>query len=201
MDARTWDERYAEREYVWSAEPNRSVERHLAGVAPGRAVDLGAGEGRNAVWLARQGWEVTAVDFSPVGIEKGRRLATHHGVASRVAFVVADALTYEPPERVDLVLLSYLQLLLDERRNVVTRAAGWLAEGGILFVVAHDRTNPSAGYGGPPADVCYDVAETVEWLGGLVVDRAEVVRRTVETPAGERIALDTLVIARRPGAT
>ena len=95
MDAKSWDERYATSEYVWKFEPNQFVVAHLADLAPGTAIDLGAGEGRNAVWLAQQGWTVTAVDFSEVALDKGRRLAAETDVD--VKFVAADATTWEAP--------------------------------------------------------------------------------------------------------
>ena len=75
MDAKAWDERYADSELVWSVEPNQFVAAECADLPPGRALDLAAGEGRNAIWLARRGWDVTAVDFSQAGLDKGRRLA------------------------------------------------------------------------------------------------------------------------------
>jgi len=75
VDRHDWDARYAETELVWSAEPNRFVETELAALAPGRALDLAAGEGRNAIWLATRGWTVTVVDFSRVALEKASNLA------------------------------------------------------------------------------------------------------------------------------
>ena len=75
MDAKAWDERYADSELVWSVEPNQFVAAECADLPPGRALDLAAGEGRNSIWLARRGWDVTAVDFSQAGLDKGRRLA------------------------------------------------------------------------------------------------------------------------------
>ena len=79
MDQRFWDERYAGADLVWTAEANRFVVDEVADLPPGRAVDLAAGECRNAVWLAERGWEVDAVDFSAVGLAKGERLAEHRG--------------------------------------------------------------------------------------------------------------------------
>src|SRR4051794_6568302 len=115
MDAAGWDARYREHELVWGIQPNRWVEQELATEAPGTALDLACGEGRNALWLAELGWNVTAVDFSAVAIEKARALA---GSGRRaVTWVVADALTYEAPEPVDLALLCYLQVPADERRT------------------------------------------------------------------------------------
>ncbi|MFN3256541.1 MAG: class I SAM-dependent methyltransferase [Ilumatobacter sp.] len=197
MSDATWDERYSKSEYVWTDTVNQFVQQYLSDLPPGSAVDLGAGEGRNAVWLARRGWSVTAVDFSAVGLDKGRRLAADHEVD--VEWVVADATTWQSPRPVDLVVLSYLQLEVDDRRTAVEHAASWLAPGGRVFVIAHDQSNVEHGVGGPPSTaVCYDVAETVSWVDGLsiplVVDVAEVAQRRV----GDEVALDTLVIAVRP---
>jgi SAM-dependent methyltransferase len=199
MAVERWDERYAARECVWDVTPNQFVERYLTGLTPGRAIDLAAGEGRNAIWLARQGWQVTAVDFSRVGLDKARRLAIDHGVEAAVELVEADALVYEPPARVDLVVIAYLQIPSAQQRVVLEHAAAWLRPGGTLFIVAHDRTNVQSGHGGPAdPDVCYDVATTAESLPRLDIVSAEVVRREVETDDGPRSALDTLVMARRP---
>jgi SAM-dependent methyltransferase len=75
MERQDWDRRYRGSELVWTAQPNRFVADELGELPPGRALDLGAGEGRNAVRLAERGWRVTAVDFSPVALDKARRLA------------------------------------------------------------------------------------------------------------------------------
>jgi SAM-dependent methyltransferase len=197
MDSAGWDVRYSTSDYIWNAGPNSFVAEHLKDLEPGTAIDLAAGEGRNAVWLAERGWDATAVDFSPVGIEKADRLAADHGVS--ITTVVADASTWEPAALVDLVVIAYLQLPPTEQVTVLERAATWLEPGGTLFVVAHDRSNVADGYGGPPSeDVCYDLDRTVAALGGLDIDVAEVAERPVETGDGPRVALDTLVVARRP---
>ncbi len=197
MDSTGWDERYSTSELIWTGRANQFVERHLADLAPGSAIDLGAGEGRNAVWLAQRGWTVTAVDFSQVGLDKARRLADEQGV--EIELVRADATTWQPDAPVDLVMLSYLQLPTPERLTVLEHARGWLRPGGTIFVVAHDQANVTEGYGGPPsAEVCYTVDETVGALEGLHVTVAELAERHVDTPDGDRTALDTLVIATRP---
>jgi SAM-dependent methyltransferase len=197
MDSTKWDDRYSTSELIWTGRANQFVEANLGGLPPGTAVDLGAGEGRNAVWLAQRGWSVTAVDFSQVGLNKALRLADEHDVT--ISIERADATTWAPSAPVDLVVLSYLQLESDERRAVVEHAATWLTPGGTLLVIAHDRSNVSDGYGGPPsAEVCYTVDETVAVLDGLEIVTAEVADRHVDTPEGTKIALDTLVIARRP---
>lgn len=203
MSAEIWNERYSSTDYVWTITVNQFVEAHLADLEPGTAIDLGAGEGRNAVWLASLGWKVAAVDYSSIGLDKGRRLAADHGVEEQIDFIEADATAWQPDEPVDLVVLAYLQLPPDERATVLEHAAGWLRPGGTVFVIAHDQSNVTAGYGGPPSEaVCYTVGECVEAFADLDVTTAEVAERRVETPdgdgEGESVALDTLVIARQP---
>ena len=75
-----WNTRYAQKELVWTAEPNRAFAAEVSGLAPGRALDVACGEGRNAVWLAERGWQVTGVDFSEVALEKAATLAASRGV-------------------------------------------------------------------------------------------------------------------------
>jgi len=169
MDAAAWDQRYAATEQVWSTGPNQFVAAELSGLVAGSAVDLACGEGRNAIWLARQGWTVTAVDFSSVAVERGRRLAAGLPVDWRVG----DALTVPLPT-VDLVLLAYLQLAEEERRTAVRRGFEALSTGGTLLVVAHDSTNLTEGAGGPQDPAVLYTAEDV--LADLDGHRFEVVR-------------------------
>ena len=172
MDRTAWDERYASKDYLWTVEPNRFVQQHVAQLTPGTAIDLATGEGRNAVWLAGQGWQVTAVNFSPVGLDKARRLAADHDVD--VEWVEADVTAYQPSATFDLVLVAYLQLSTATRVEVLRRAAGWVARGGTMLVVAHDRSNVTEGHGGPPSpEVWYDVDETVAALEGLTPSAPE----------------------------
>jgi SAM-dependent methyltransferase len=164
VDAKAWDERYAASELVWSVGPNQFVERELADLPPGRALDLAAGEGRNAIWLARRGWEVTAADFSQVALDKGRRQAGHD---LPVRWVCADATTWDEPAAYDLALIAYLQLPAAERRAAVRAAFHALRPGGTLLVVAHDSTNLTEGTGGPqdPA-VLYTADDVLADLDG-----------------------------------
>lgn len=193
MDAAAWDERYRAHGLVWGGPPNRWVVEELDDAPPGRALDLACGEGRNALWLAAHGWQVTAVDFSAVAIEKARELDTN----GLVEWVEADATAYTPAQPVDLALLSYLQLAADQRRRAVRGAAAVLAPGGMLLVIAHDSRNLSDGTGGPQDPrVLYSAPDLVADLDGtgLVIDRAEEVLRPV---AGtERPAIDVLLRAR-----
>jgi SAM-dependent methyltransferase len=173
--------------------PNRWVEAELADASPGRALDLACGEGRNAMWLAERGWDVTAVDFSGVAIERGRRLDT----AAKVRWVQADVTTYRP-EETDLALICYLQLAADLRRSAVRAAANALASGGVLLVVAHDSRNLADGTGGPQEpSVLYTASDVVADIDGMgfTIQRAGEVLRPVD--GAERPAIDCLVRARR----
>src|SRR5882757_65285 len=80
VDRQQWDARYSDAEFEWSMHPNQFLAAELDGAPPGRALDLAAGEGRNSVWLAARGWRVTAVDFSRVGLDKGRKLSADHAI-------------------------------------------------------------------------------------------------------------------------
>ena len=199
MDAAEWDRRYSTTELVWTAEPNRFLVEETTGLGPGRALDLGAGEGRNAAWLAAQGWQVVAVDFSAVGLRKAADLASRSGV--EVEVVVADAADELPRPGFDLVVVLYLHLPSEKRRLVHRNAAAALAPGGSLLVVGHDATNLTDGVGGPqdprvlfgPEDVTVDLDGT-----GVEIVRAEQVLRPVPTGDGTRTAIDALVRARRP---
>jgi ubiquinone/menaquinone biosynthesis C-methylase UbiE len=197
MDAAAWDARYAETELVWSAEPNQFVVEHLAGLPPGRALDLAAGEGRNAVWLATRGWTVSAVDFSPVAIDKGRESADHNGVT--IDWTVADVVHLQPEAAAfDLALICYLHLPPDDLATVITRAVTALGPGGTFLLVGHDRRNLTEGTGGPQDPTILTRADEVTpLLADLTVEIAGEVERTVATDEGAAVAIDTLVCARR----
>jgi SAM-dependent methyltransferase len=197
MDAEAWDQRYAASELVWSREPNQFVAAELADLPPGTAVDLAAGEGRNAIWLASRGWSATAVDFSQVALDKGARLAE----GLDVTWVRADATTWQPDEPVDLVVVAYLQVPAEDRRRAVRGAVTMLRPGGTMLLVAHDSTNIAEGTGGPQDPAVLMTAEAVVAdLAGLDVEvvRAERVAREVRSAdehGGEerRTAWDCLV--------
>lgn len=201
MDRHAWDERYGGTDLVWSATPNQFLAAEAADLAAGRALDVACGEGRNALWLAGRGWQVTAVDFSEAGISTGRRRAAEAGVD--VDWVVADVVEWEPePAAFDLVVIAYLQLPVASLRLVLGHAVGALAPGGTLVAIGHDRTNLVDGHGGPQdPDVLWTVEEIVEAIGAsgveASIEQGAVVERRVTTDDGERVALDTLVRATR----
>jgi SAM-dependent methyltransferase len=192
-----WNARYAGKELLWTAQPNRLFAAEVGGLAPGRALDVACGEGRNAVWLAEQGWRVTAVDFSDVALAKAAELATARGV--EVDWVLADVLDREPGQRAfDLVAVLYLHLPRPELGHAIRSSAAAVAAGGTLLVLGHDTTNVTDGHGGPKdASVLFTPEDVVAELGDLEVERAEKVRRTVALEEGEAIAIDAFVRARR----
>jgi SAM-dependent methyltransferase len=199
VDAAAWDERYRERPLVWTAGPNLFVERELADLPPGRALDLAAGEGRNAIWLAGRGWEVEAVEFSPVAMEKGRQLAEAAGVA--VSWTLADLLAAPPLAPADLVVVAYLHLAAPQLRDALRHAATAVAPGGQLFLIGHALRNLDEGTGGPQyPEVLWTESALRDALDGtgLVLDRLEEVTRQVETEDGVRDAIDLLGRAHRP---
>ncbi|HVR78077.1 MAG TPA: class I SAM-dependent methyltransferase [Acidimicrobiia bacterium] len=188
MDSVEWDQRYREADRLWSATPNLFVEDRLRHRAPGRGLDLAAGEGRNAIWLASLGWQITAVDFSAVGVSRGS------GQSEVVEFVVADVLIWEPETDFDLILIAYLHLGQAEFQRVVQRAREWLRPGGELFMIGHHTSNIESGCGGPQnPEILWDVPAVLEWLEGMTVIESEVVRRPVETDQGRQYARDALI--------
>jgi SAM-dependent methyltransferase len=199
MDAAAWDERYAATDLVWSAGPNQFVEQELSDLPPGRALDLACGEGRNARWLAERGWQVTAIDWSSVAVEKGRK------VNDTVDWQVGDALTAPLPADLDLVVIAYFQVPAPDRRTAVRRAFEALGGGGTLLVVAHDSTNLTEGTGGPqdPA-VLYTAEDVLADLADLepqVVHAGRVARSvpTRDAHGAEGTTWDALAHLRRLG--
>jgi SAM-dependent methyltransferase len=192
-----WNARYGAAELLWTAEPNRFFASEVGELSPGRALDLACGEGRNAVWLAERGWRVTGVDFSDVALAKAERLAASRGV--EVEWVLGDVVEYEPERGAfDLVAVLYLQLPMEVLAKALHGAAAAVAPGGTLIVLGHDTSNLTGGYGGPKdARVLFTPDEVVEQLGGLAVERAAQVRRSVRLEDGEAIAIDAFVRARR----
>lgn len=200
MDGRDWDVRYSGAELVWGAEPNRFVAAEMAPLLPGRALDVACGEGRNAIWLAGRGWQVTGADFSAVALERSGRLAAEAGVAGRVSFVLADVVAGPlPAGPFEAVVVAYLQLEAAQRRAALRRAAQVVAPGGMLLVAGHDTANLTEGTGGPQDPrvlfSASDVVADLAGLAGLRVEKAERVQRPV--PGADRPALDALVRLRK----
>jgi SAM-dependent methyltransferase len=195
VDAQGWDRRYAAEERVFSAEPNPIVEQVLVGLPPGRALDLAAGEGRHALWLAERGWRVTAVDFSTVGLEKGRGEAERLGLS--VDWVLEDAYRYEPPrESFELVLIAYFHPRPADRERVFASAVDALVAGGHLLVAGRhvDDIGRDGGRGPSNPDLRYRPEELRDSLPpSLNVERCESVRRVTTAGGGEPVEVTDVV--------
>ncbi|SSC22159.1 S-adenosyl-L-methionine-dependent methyltransferase, partial [Klenkia terrae] len=192
MEAAEWDRRYAEARQ-WSVEPNRTAAEVTAGLPPGRALDVAAGEGRMALWLAGGGWDVETIDFSAVGLGRGQENAPP---GARVTWRVEDVLTADlGSAEFDLVLVLYLHLPRPELVDVLARSAGAVLPGGHLLVLGHDRENLIRGTGGPQdPDVLYDPELLGTAVRGWRTERLE--RMDRDTDSGT--AVDTLLFAQRP---
>ncbi|MTE14780.1 class I SAM-dependent methyltransferase [Nocardia aurantiaca] len=218
MDAAAWDEHYANTELVWGAPPNATVveqvfglERRIPvggpGIAPRpelpRVLDLGCGEGRNALWLATHGWQVDAVDFSQTGIDKGRTVASRlsRSVRGRIRWIHADVTRLDAAGITgpyELVLMAFLHLPVEDRRALLLHAAEMLSPEGTLLVIGNDTLNLVEGYGGEqdpaltftPADIIADLAPAEPDIRIRIADR-------VHRPTEDRDAIDALVVATR----
>ncbi|WP_430334219.1 class I SAM-dependent methyltransferase [Rhodococcus sp. ACT016] len=201
MDAQDWDDRYSQTDMVWGAPPNPVVVEFATSLPAGRALDLACGEGRHALWLATRGWQTTGVDFSPVAIDKARRVAAQapRSVRERLTYVVDDVTTaaaLDDPSGYDLILLIFVHLDPAQRRTLVSRIIDALKPEGILMILGHDATNPTEGVGGPQdPEILYTPEDLKDDLNGrLDVTVAERRHRDVEGGT----AIDALLVARRP---
>ena len=142
----SWDERYAGDGRTWSGRPNAVLVAEASDLAPGRAVDLGCGEGGDAIWLAERGWQVTAIDFSEAGLRKAAEHAAERGVADRIEFRQADLRTWTPEgEQWDLVTSCFLHLLDDGMLEATRQMAEAVAPGGTLLVAGHHPDDEHTG--------------------------------------------------------
>lgn len=198
-----WNERYAAKELVWSAGPNQLFAAELAGAMPGTALDAACGEGRNALWLAEQGWQATGVDFSAVAIDKARQIGERRGLSVR--WLVADISQDPLPESgYDLVAVLYLHTDPEERSLWLPRLIDAVAPGGTFIYIGHDPSNIEHGVGGPQNPAFLPGIEVLAAaLDGFRLDTATVVERPVDADPGHGrpmtgIALDAFVRAVRP---
>ncbi|MCG5432438.1 class I SAM-dependent methyltransferase [Mycobacterium sp. MYCO198283] len=138
-DAATWwEQRYAERDRIWSGRPNARLVEFAAGLPPGRALDLGCGEGGDAVWLAARGWQVVATDIAAEAIRRASAAAERANVAHRIDFRRIDLAADFPAGPFDLVSAHFLQAPVEwDRGAVLRRAAATIAPTGTLLVVDH----------------------------------------------------------------
>ena len=194
----TWDARYAESDRIWSGRPNPRLVEQVTGRSPGTALDVGAGEGADAVWLAGQGWQVTAMDISEVALARTAAHAREAGVTDRVTTLHHDVLGDAPlPGGFDLVSAQYLHPPVDRFASTVERLGQAVRPGGLLLVVGHHPDDVTSGvrsgHGHPELLFTPDQVVAVLPADAWDVRLAESQTRAVDSPDGPVTVTDTVV--------
>jgi SAM-dependent methyltransferase len=189
-----WDARYEAKGALWGAEPNQFLAEIAEVLEPGTALDLGCGQGRNSLWLASRGFEVTALDLSSVAIEQAKAVAAELDLDA--SFESVDLTTWDPVGRVwDLVVLTYLHLSHERRPVVHAAARRAVAPGGRLVVIAHHLDNFENGVGGPPVpELLFTEQQLAGDFSNLKILRNEKVIRTTD----EGDAIDLVFVGAMP---
>ncbi|QWF83252.1 class I SAM-dependent methyltransferase [Amycolatopsis sp. CA-230715] len=200
FDEASWNERYRSRESIWSGRPNPQLVAEVEDAAPGTALDVGCGEGGDAIWLAGRGWQVTGIDFATTALQRAAAHADAAQVGDRVRWVHADLLTWVPETRFDLVSAQFMHLPNPEREALVARLATAVAPGGTLLIVGHDFSDVQTSAGRPNLPEMYYTAS--ELASALDADAWEVLAetrpRTAPDPDGAEITVhDTVLRARK----
>ncbi|GIG36336.1 hypothetical protein Cpa01nite_17170 [Cellulomonas pakistanensis] len=205
-DREFWEDRYRSAPQVWSGRPNPQLVDEVAGLAPGRALDVACGEGGDALWLAGRGWSVTAVDLAQTALDRVEAAAAAAGpdVAARVRTERVDIAERDAGDGVyDLVTSHFLHLPPEVRAVAFARMARAVAPGGTLLVVAHHASDLATTIGRPDLpELFFEPADVVAALepGGWDVPVAEARPRTATDPDGREITIrDTVVRAVRRG--
>lgn len=197
FDQAFWDGMYRNRQAAWDGEPNSLLAETVDGLAPGTALDVGCGEGADAIWLARRGWRVTAMDLSEVALDRARA-ADPEG---RLTWLHADLLSWQPPTAAfDLVSGQFLHIPPAERPAFFGRLAQAVRPGGRLLFVAHHPSDLENQSGRPAIPDLYFTAEEVAAL--LVPGRWEPLvagtqAREVTTHDGRAITIHDMVLEAR----
>lgn len=203
FDEQSWEERYCSHAAVWSRQPNPQLVAETADLTPGAALDVGSGEGADALWLASRGWQVTAVDFSTTALQRGEAQAEAAGaaVAKRIHWVHADLTTWGPAEgHFDLVSAQFMHLPAGPRQALFARVATTVAPGGTLLIVGHDLSDLQTTIPRPPMPDLYFTAEEIadsldpdQW-DVLVADARP---RLASDPEGQETTIHDIVLRAR----
>ena len=195
----TWEERYGVDDYVFGTEPNDFLRETVVDRAPGRALCIAEGEGRNAVHLASLGWSVMSFDLTDAGVHKTGALAAARGV--EVDAHVADAAAFDLGEDAwDLIVSIFAHMPPPIRRDLHRRVVKALRPGGVFVLEAYRPAQIGRGTGGPPvAEMMMTAAELAEELAGLEMEHlVEIDRSVIEGSGHTGDAAVVQVVARRP---
>lgn len=196
-----WEARYSERDRVWSGRANPWLAEVAGSLSPGRALDLGCGEGADVLWLAEKGWQATGVDISDTALGRAAEEAARRGVGDRVRLRQMNLSENFPEGTFDLVSAQFLQSWVQlDRERIFAAAARAVAPGGVLIIVDH-------GAAPPWANIAHDhefptVDGVLTQIGPDPGDwqqvRAEQVERDATGPDGqEAVLIDNLIVLRR----
>jgi SAM-dependent methyltransferase len=197
-----WEEHYGERDRVWSGRVNVQFADVVADLTPGRALDLGCGEGADAVWLAERGWDVVAVDISETALGRAREAASARGVGDRIEFVRLDLSDGFPDGMFDLVSSQFLHSTVRlDRTTILAKAAQAIRPGGLLVIVDHGSAPPWVS----KLDHVHEFPSAEEVVAGLDLGdgdferlRVDAVERQAVGPEGEqRPWMDNVIVLRR----
>ena len=196
-----WDELYARHNRIWSGRANVPLVNAVESLQPGTALDLGCGEGGDAVWLAQHGWQVTATDVSTVALARANQLAAEQGVQDRIDFQQHNFAIGFPTGMYDLVSAQYLQSPLEDfqRTKVLQKAAAVVAPGGLLLIVEHAAAPPWSDHVHdhfPTPQETFDslVLDSMQWQAKLV----DALDRHTVGPDGKKATIkDNVIIVRR----
>jgi SAM-dependent methyltransferase len=197
-----WERHYGERDRVWSGRVNVQFADVVEDLPPGRALDLGCGEGADAVWLAERGWDVVAVDISETALRRAAEAAETRGVADRIEFAQLDLSQGFPDGAFDLISSQFLHSTLHlDRQRILASAASALQPGGLLVIVDHGSAPPWAS----KLDHHHEFPSAEEVVAGLDLDaeeferiRVDSVERQAVGPEGQqRPWMDNVIVLRR----
>lgn len=190
-----WDERYGD-EPLWSGRPNEALVREVSGLPVGTVLDVGCGEGGDAIWLARQGWQVTGADISATALAQASVSAASASVTDRVTWVEADLTSWEPDGRFDLVTTNYAHPTTPQL-EFYGRISRWVAPGGTLLIVGHLHHSGSTEDSHHPPE---KATASLSGITGLLdpatwrVDTADEQTRALNGPAGHTHALNDVIV-------
>lgn len=198
-----WDKKYEIEDFLYTKVENRFVVEYCTPLKPGRAIDLAGGEGRNSVWLAKQGWTVENIDFSPVALKKYVDYAEESGLASKCLATVADATSFVPQQdQVELGLIGYLQTPGSELKKAIRRLGKHVVPGGHLFGVWHARANLAGGFGGPRDPRVLPTVGFLKralWGQGFDVVECKLRDGQIQTKEGLKPSITVVLLARKRG--
>lgn len=201
MSNKTWDKKYSTEEYIYTKTANRFVIEYCEKISGEKAIDLAGGEGRNSIWLAKQGFQVENIDFSQVALDKFLKFAEEEKLSRRVLATCSDATKFKSQlDQVDLGVIAYLQIPQRKLAKAIRNLAKKIRPGGYLFGVWHSRDNLAGGFGGPQNPNLLPNPESItKALRGTGLEIVELRNRDgqIQTREGLKPSITLVLLAKR----